>query len=458
MSAMSARKRFFVLFGGGSRLFVQFDYAFGWGRGAVQVLSFDGRPVGCGDAFLAFSGAAGLDSSEDDGGLAGDRTAIWKNAKGARVGTWLNVSGDWLAPISRVRNGKDRVHPYGGVALFCGSTTVGTLIQPFMVPAGLRTAFQQSPTSGPLQNGMNVVSTRHPAHCLPAFRRFHCRDFPTAVCRHRCSTVGLLLQGAGGSLVCTPWLAVQLFGPSTPLTRVWNDGVGVGRRPGSGGHEGGGVVREDGLGAESDEVGVGGGGECVDGLGGGNGLPAERFGFAALCGVEDEDAVGKGGDAGVAAGGGGGGGTAEGVGEGGEEKEAAGGEGIAPGAGDAHVGEAAGGADYDGWQRGRSVGGLGYGLAQEEFEEFFLDGGLEAADEGDGVDAQGAGEVVTFDDEVAGALDGAEEGNRLTVKEGLVADESDGGTSCGFGAGAKGRGRVGRTVLKSCNLQGKVPL
>ena len=123
----------------------------------------------------------------------------------------------------------------------------------------------------------------------------------------------------------------------------------LGARRGSGGQEGGRVVWGDGLGAEGDEVGVVGGGEGVDGLGGDEGLLAECFGFAALCGVEDEDAVGEGGDAGVAAGDGGGGGTAEAVGEGGEEQEAAGGEGIAPGAGDAHVGEAAGGADYDGW-------------------------------------------------------------------------------------------------------------
>ena len=42
-----------------------------------------------------------------------------------------------------------------------------------------------------------------------------------------------------------------------------------------------------------------GGGEGVDGLGGGEGLLAECFGFAALCGVEDEDSVGEGGDAGI---------------------------------------------------------------------------------------------------------------------------------------------------------------
>ena len=76
----------------------------------------------------------------------------------------------------------------------------------------------------------------------------------------------------------------------------------LGARRGSGGQEGGRVVRGDGLGAEGDEMGVVGGGEGVDGLGGGEGLLLECFGFAALCGVEDEDAVGEGGDAGVAAG------------------------------------------------------------------------------------------------------------------------------------------------------------
>ena len=37
----------------------------------------------------------------------------------------------------------------------------------------------------------------------------------------------------------------------------------------------------------------------MDGLGGGEGLLGEGFGFAVLCGVEDEDVVGGGGDAGV---------------------------------------------------------------------------------------------------------------------------------------------------------------
>ena len=92
-----------------------------------------------------------------------------------------------------------------------------------------------------------------------------------------------------------------------------------------GGEEGDRVGWRDGLGAEGDEVGVVGGGEGVDGFGGGECLLAEGCGFGARCGVEDGDAVGKGGDAGVATGGGGGGGAADGVGEGGEEQEAAGG-------------------------------------------------------------------------------------------------------------------------------------
>ena len=79
----------------------------------------------------------------------------------------------------------------------------------------------------------------------------------------------------------------------------------LGARRGSGGQEGGWVVRRDGLGAEGDEVGVVGGGEGVDGFGGGEGLLAEGCGLAARCGVEYGDAVGEGGGGGVAAGGGG---------------------------------------------------------------------------------------------------------------------------------------------------------
>ena len=73
-------------------------------------------------------------------------------------------------------------------------------------------------------------------------------------------------------------------------------------------------------------------------------------------------------------------------------------------------------------------------MAQEQFEELFFDGGLEAADEGGGVGAQDAGEVVAFEDEVAGAVDGAEEGDGFAVEEGGVADQGDGWVGGGVGA------------------------
>ena len=112
------------------------------------------------------------------------------------------------------------------------------------------------------------------------------------------------------------------------------EGVHVGEDHGLGA-----VVGEGGFVVAADD------GEGVEDVGGGEGLLAEGCGFAARLGVEYGDAVGKGGDAGVAAGGGGGGGAADGVGEGGEEQEAACGEGVAPGAGECA------------WRRGRGRGG-----------------------------------------------------------------------------------------------------
>ena len=92
--------------------------------------------------------------------------------------------------------------------------------------------------------------------------------------------------------------------------------------------------------------------------------------------------------------------------------------------------------------------GKGCRLAQEELEELFFDGVLEAADEGGGTGAQGAGEVVAFEDEVAGAVDGAEEGDGFSVEEGGVAGEGDGcvnGGGVGDAAqGGRGVGRVRR--------------
>ena len=43
------------------------------------------------------------------------------------------------------------------------------------------------------------------------------------------------------------------------------------------------------------------------------------------------------------------------------------------------------------------------------------------------------------------------------MEEGGIADQGDGGRSCKFGAGAKGRGRERRTGLISCDLHGKDP-
>ena len=89
-------------------------------------------------------------------------------------------------------------------------------------------------------------------------------------------------------------------------------------------------------------------------------------------------------------------------------------------------------------------------LAQEQFEELFFDGGLEAADEGDvAKGTQGTGKVVAFEDEVAGAVDGAEEGDGFAVEESGVADEGDGGAVGGVGAVAEGRGGAGRVGVDS---------
>ena len=84
--------------------------------------------------------------------------------------------------------------------------------------------------------------------------------------------------------------------------------------------------------------------------------------------------------------------------------------------------------------KGVRRGGLGCWLAQEQFEELFFDGGLEAADKGSGVGAQGAGKVVAFEDEVAGAVEGAKEGDGFAVEEGGVADQGDGRAVGGVGA------------------------
>ena len=88
---------------------------------------------------------------------------------------------------------------------------------------------------------------------------------------------------------------------------------------------------------------------------------------------------------------------------------------------------------------------MGCWLAEEEFEELLFDGGLEAADECSGVGAQGAGKVVALEDEVAGAVDGAEEGDRCTVEEG-------GGRRSGRRAGRR-RGQRNGVGLGGCRAR-----
>lgn len=58
-------------------------------------------------SFVAFSGAACLDGGAACGGLARDRAVTWRKAKGTGGTGWhlVGVSGVWLAPISRLRNG-----------------------------------------------------------------------------------------------------------------------------------------------------------------------------------------------------------------------------------------------------------------------------------------------------------------------------------------------------------------
>ena len=129
-------------------------------------------------------------------------------------------------------------------------------------------------------------------------------------------------------------------------------------------------------------------------------------------GVGDEDAVGDGGDEGVALGGETGGGAALVVGEGGKDEEAAHGKRSLPRGGEAHGGDAAGGADDD-----------GLGAAKKEVEALALHRGVEAADNGNPSVAEGAGKVVGAKNQVAGALDRAEEGEQGSGQDGLVADQ-----------------------------------
>ena len=55
----------------------------------------------------------------------------------------------------------------------------------------------------------------------------------------------------------------------------------------------------------------------------------------------------------------------------------------------------------------------GLGSTQQNFEAVFFDRRMEAADDGNAFVSQRLGEIVGFEDEIAGAFDGAEEGDAL---------------------------------------------
>lgn len=113
----------------------------------------------------------------------------------------------------------------------------------------------------------------------------------------------------------------------------------------------------------------------------------------------DEDLIGQSRDEVVALGGLLRGGAVLGFAEGREDEQAVLLQARAPGRGYAHGMDGPGRADDDGLV-----------AAEEEGEAFFFHGRLETADGGHSISAETAGEVVGLEDQVAGALHGAEEG------------------------------------------------
>ena len=70
---------------------------------------------------------------------------------------------------------------------------------------------------------------------------------------------------------------------------------------------------------------------------------------------------------------------------------------------------------------------------------------MEATDDGNAVIAQRLGEIVGFEDEIAGAFDGAEEGDWVLGEEIEVADRMEGWWLFECGAGFEGD-RIGVTL------------
>jgi hypothetical protein len=64
---------------------------------------------------------------------------------------------------------------------------------------------------------------------------------------------------------------------------------------------------------------------------------------------------------------------------------------------------------------------------QQNFEAVLLDRGVETADDGNFCISQSLSEVVGFEDWVARAFDGAEEGDRRFLKQAKIADHVQNG-------------------------------
>lgn len=87
----------------------------------------------------------------------------------------------------------------------------------------------------------------------------------------------------------------------------------------------------------------------------------------------------------------------------------------------------------------------GLGAALEDFQAVFFYWRMEATDDGNAVIAQRLGEIVGFEDEIAGAFDGAEEGDWVLGEEIEVADRMEGWWLFECGAGFEGD-RIGVTL------------
>ncbi len=182
--------------------------------------------------------------------------------------------------------------------------------------------------------------------------------------------------------------------------------------------------------------------EGVERFGPGEDLTAEDFRLAAEGGVRDKDSICEGGDEAVALLGSLAGGAADTLGEGRDEQEADLLDGLFPFGGQSHTLDASRRAEDD---RLRA--------AQEEAQALLLHRGVEAADDGDASFAQGDGEIVGAEDDVAGTAHGAEQGEGFVGEDSRVAD---GGKSRGSIVAERGMqaGRVQRSAGREVGMRG----